>query len=105
MPIRLPRKWWEWVLVFSPSVAFFLYVAIDAASAPPTVEAILADSRTTRSEIGLCVLIVFWLVAGLHFTNPDPNRYVCIGCFLLILGVVAAVNIAVAYLCSVLFIR
>jgi hypothetical protein len=105
MPISLPRRWWEWVLVLSPSIVFVLCLAFDKASAPRSVEAMSADSRMNRSAVGFCIVIQLLLVSGLHFTKPHPRRYVCVGCFLLVTAVVAAVNTAVAFLGGVLFIR
>ena len=105
MAVRLPRRWWEWALIFSPSIVMLLAVAIDAAYAPRTVEEILADSHKNRGAPEANVAILLWLISGLHFTKPHLSRYVCFGWFLLIVSVLAAVNVAVLFLCITMFFR
>ena len=94
MPIRLPRRWWEWALQFAPAAAILLATAYDVAFTPRGGKMIVG---LDGAIVGIFFALPLCFVAAVFLTKPDPNLPMRVFWIVLLAAAVAAVNSAIAF--------
>ncbi len=94
MPLRLPQRWWEWALQFSPAVAILLGTGYEVAFIPRGGTMIVGLKGAVAGgyfALPLCFAAAYFL------TKPHPNWIVRALWIFLLAVAVAAVNSAIAF--------
>lgn len=103
MPIRLPRRWWEWALQFAPAAVILLAKSYDAAFVPSggkMVAGLLGGKMIMGLDcaiVGVYFALPLCIVAAFFLTKPDLNFAVRAIWIVLLAAAVAAVNSAIAF--------
>ena len=94
MPIRLPSRWWEWMLQFMPAAVILLGTAYEVKFIPRGGKMIVG---VEGALVGAWIALPLCFVAAFFLTKPHPNPAVRALWIALLALAVAVVNCAIAF--------
>lgn len=94
MPLRLPRRWWEWALQFSPAAAILLGTGYEVRFIPRGGKMLVG---LEGALVGAYFALPLCFIAALFLTTPHPKAAVRALWIVLLAIAVAAVNSAIAF--------
>ena len=94
MPLRLPSRWWEWALQFSPAAVILLGTGYEVRFIPRGGKMIVG---LDGALVGAYFALPLCFIAAFFLTQPHPKPAVR-AIWIVLLGVaLAAVNCAIAF--------
>ena len=94
MPVRLPRRWWEWALQFTPAAVILLATGYDVKFIPRGGRMLVG---LDGAFVGAWIALPLCFVAAFFLTKPHPNPAVRAIWIVLLALAVAVVNSGIAF--------
>src|SRR5437870_4219492 len=103
MPIRLPKRWWEWVLVVFPTALILPVAAMCSVAGDDEISS--ATGAFVSALLALFFVLPMCFVAGFFLTQASARWHVSVACFFLISLGMGALNFGIAFVFSLLLVR